>query len=50
MFISPNDATFMQIEWKQPAHGPPRNDKLFLDSIYINLVKLYETACEKVNF
>ena len=33
-------ATFMQIDAKQPTHGAPRNNKLFLDFKYINLVKL----------
>ena len=35
---------------KQPTHDAPRNNRLFLDLKYINLVKLWNTTCEKANF
>ena len=35
---------------KQPTHDAPRNNRLFLDLKHINLVKLWNTTCEKANF
>ena len=35
---------------KQPTHDAPRNNTLFLDLKYINLVKLQNTTCGKANF
>ena len=35
---------------KQPTHDAPRNNRLFLDLKYVNLVKLWNTTCEKANF
>ena len=35
---------------KQRMHDAPRNNRLFLDLKYINLVKLWNTTCEKANF
>ena len=34
----------------QPTHGAPRNNKLFPDFQYINLVKFFNATCEKVDF